>query len=254
MSEYNQNRSFNLGVAQDTSVEAALIYDDLAYAQSSFGVGYFYRSDEQMLKRFPMFSKNTIRRHVAKLVAAGWISTMVKKVNGSPILHYQIEKSLLPKMSKTMGIPKMGKTYTNKETIKETKDNFSDSNNSSFGAVANQNSPISAPATALLEKLLEIVNPNEKVTDERIRMLNGRLKNYSEQEIIESATAFSKSVWHKENKRMSIDYLLMPSKFGQWYAQRIPEERAYVPPTDAEKKAEEDRLAALRKDMLDVTQ
>ena len=108
MSDYSQTRSFNVGVSMDTSIEAAMIYDDLVYAQKVFGQGYFFRSDEQMLKRFPMMSKNTIRRHVAKLVEAGYISTKVKQVSGKPTLNYQIEQFLLPKMGKTMEIPKMG--------------------------------------------------------------------------------------------------------------------------------------------------
>ncbi len=105
--DYSQTRSLNVGVSIDTSIEAAMIYDDLVYAQKVFGNGYFFRSDEQMLKRFPMFSKSTLRRHVAKLVEVGYISTKVKKVNGKPVLNYQIEHSLLVKMTKNKEIVKM---------------------------------------------------------------------------------------------------------------------------------------------------
>lgn len=75
----------------------------------------------------------------------------------------------------------------------------------------------------LLEQLILIINPREKVTADRVRMLNGRLKDkYTPDEIIESAIEFSKSQWHKDNGQMSIDNLLRPSKFGRWYAARKP--------------------------------
>lgn len=213
MSDYSQARSFNLGIAVETSVEAALIYDDLAYAQKVFGEGYFYRSDEQMLLRFPIFSKNTIRRHVAKLVDAGWISTKVKKVEGRPVLHYQIEKVLLPKMGKSMEIPKMGKSI-----YKETKQPTNNSDSDSFGENSNSENATAARRTNL-GGIMQLVNPREKVTDERLRMFNARLKDYSLEEIQKAAQVFSKSKWHIENKQMSIDNLLAPSKFGRWYAQ-----------------------------------
>lgn len=198
MSDYDQTRSFNLGVAMDTSVEAAMIYDDLTYAQKVFGKGYFYRSDEQMLKRFPILSKSTLRRHVAKLVEAGYISTKVKKIDGKPTLNYQIEHSLMVKMTKTKEIVKMTNSI-NIETKEETKNTDAPKNKE------------------FLISLISLVNPKEKPTAERLRLLNGRLKDYSQDEITAAARAFSKSEWHKEHKQMTIDNLLVPSKFGRWY-------------------------------------
>lgn len=71
----------------------------------------------------------------------------------------------------------------------------------------------------LLKELIEIVNPKEKPIDSRVRILNDRLKDYEFDEIKHSAVVFSTSEWHKQNKQMSIDNLLAPSKFGRWYAQ-----------------------------------
>ena len=102
MNDYNQTRSFNVGIAQETSIEAAIIYNDLAYAQKIFGEGYFFRSYQQMIQRFPFISERTIRRHIKLLVNKGWISTKVKKVNGSPTCHYKIEKTLTAKLTETM--------------------------------------------------------------------------------------------------------------------------------------------------------
>lgn len=213
--EYSQTRSLNLGVAIDTSVEAAMIYDDLVYAQKVFGKGYFFRSYDQMMKRFPMWSESTIRRHVAKLVEAGYITTKVKKVNDKPTCHFQIERFLSVKMTETKETVKMTDSI-NIETTKKLKTDSSfleDDNSASDGRTG-------APALPLLEQVIAIVNPKEKATTERLRMLNGRLKDYTADEILGSARALSKSDWHRENKQMSVDNLLAPSKFGRWYAQR----------------------------------
>ncbi len=78
----------------------------------------------------------------------------------------------------------------------------------------------SAEALDLLSELIILVNPKEKPTADRLRVLNGRLKDYTADEILAAARAFSKSDWHRKNKQMSIDNLLAPSKFGRWYAQR----------------------------------
>jgi len=216
--DYSQQRSFNVGIAVETgSVGAAMIYDDLVYAQKVFGTGFFYRSHEQMEKRFPMFSERTIRRHIDRLEQHGWLATKIKKVEGTPLCHYQIVRFLSAKMSTSKDSDKMSISI-NKETKETTKpDSFS------FGAdIGSELGPAStARARALLPQLIEIVNPKEKMTAERLRVLNGRLGDYTEEEILQSATAFSKSEWHKKNKQMSIDNLIAPSKFGKWYAQRV---------------------------------
>lgn len=191
MADYSQTRSLNVGIAEDTSIEAAMIYDDLVYAQKVFGKGYFFRSYDQMLKRFPMLSEQTIRRNIKKLESQGWLRTKIMKVNGKPTCHYQIGRFLSAKMEETMETTKLADSI-NIETKKETKRDF-------------------------LLSLLQIVNPREKVTDERLRMVHGRLKDYTEEEITAAARAFSKSEWHKENKQMTIDNLLKASKFGRWY-------------------------------------
>lgn len=81
----------------------------------------------------------------------------------------------------------------------------------------------------LLPRLIEIVNPREKPTPDRLRKLRNRLKEYTEDEIVAAAVAFSKSDWHRENKQMFIDNLLAPSKFGRWYAlSQEPERKKFA--------------------------
>lgn len=105
-----------------------------------------------------------------------------------------------------------------------------------------------------LEQLIVIVNPREKATPDRLRMLNGRLKDgYTLEEITESAIAFSKSQWHKENGQMSIDNLLRPSKFGRWYANRVIGSAATYNSKKSETEDwEKERRESKQKEMMDI--
>lgn len=86
--------------------------------------------------------------------------------------------------------------------------------------LAVESNPEKAVYIAGLQQLILIVNPKEKITEFRLRMYRARVKEYTPEEIKDSAKAFSHSIWHKENHQMSIDNLLAPSKFGHWYAER----------------------------------
>ena len=236
---YNQTRSFNLGIAIDISIEAALIYDDLAYAQHTFGEGkWFYRSYKQLTNRFPMMSESTIRRTIRKLEEAGWVVTKVKKIEGAPTLHFQIDRNLVTvNGTETMESVNGTETIYKEETTKETTKNstllqnerlaalsFGEKRESEASAASSDSSAVVSITTKdILHKLLRIINPRERPTADRIRMLNARLKDYTVDELIAAARVFSRSEWHLQNKQMSIDNLLAPSKFGRWHQQASTE-------------------------------
>lgn len=72
---------------------------------------------------------------------------------------------------------------------------------------------------SILQQVIDIINPAQKITDTRLRALNARLKDYSADEIVKAAERFAKDEWRNrpENKKFkSVDYLLAPSKFSRW--------------------------------------
>lgn len=72
---------------------------------------------------------------------------------------------------------------------------------------------------SILQQVIDIINPAQKITDTRLRALNARLKEYSADEVLAAAQRFAKDEWRNrpENKKFkSVDYLLMPSKFSRW--------------------------------------
>lgn len=240
MSEFNQTRSFNLGLAQETSIEAALIYDDLAYAQQMVGKGrWFYRSYEQLENRLP-FSTKTLQRHAEKLVAAGFIEKKIMKVDGVPKCHWQVVKSIgqIDRMEKDKLTESMEKDKLTESIYKTTKETTKGSDTRS---VSLEDHGQKARARQLLPKLIHIVNAKEKATDDRLRILSARLKEYTDDEVINAARAFSKSEWHRENGEMHIDNLLRPSKFGRWYAEGLKlQPAAEAPARDMEKERQEE--------------
>ena len=72
---------------------------------------------------------------------------------------------------------------------------------------------------SILQQVIDIINPAQKITDTRLRALNARLKEYSVDEVLAAAKRFAKDEWRNrpENKKFkSVDYLLAPSKFSRW--------------------------------------
>lgn len=173
MPDFNQTRSFNLGIAQETCVESALVYDEFAYSQSLLGdSAWFYRSYEQLEKRLP-FSQKTLQRAIKKLVDTGWVEKKLKKIDGAPVCHYRLIRNLdSVKMTESMDSVKMTESYkgiTTKETTKaaepkgsdspKVKNNSEDSNTSlpgsSFGAEVLQDAaPPVVKETSVVNKLM----------------------------------------------------------------------------------------------------
>lgn len=72
---------------------------------------------------------------------------------------------------------------------------------------------------SILQQVIDIINPAQKITGTRLRALNARLKDYSVDEVVAAARRFAKDEWRNrpENKKFkSVDYLLAPSKFSRW--------------------------------------
>lgn len=91
--------------------------------------------------------------------------------------------------------------------------------------VTNKNKPPYPPTakiqknSSVLQQVIDIINPAQKITDARLRALNARLKDYSVDEVLAAARRFAKDEWRNrpENKKFkSVDYLLAPSKFSRW--------------------------------------
>lgn len=159
----------------------------------------------------------SVRRSIDDLLEQGLITkTARKRPNGSQTSnYYQIE--VCSPVSMGGSVDEHPITQPNNSIKKQEK--VSDgSGNVSVGA--GMKDPVAADEAArLLDYVIGVINPKEKPTETRMRLIRGRLKEYTAREIALSAQVFSQSEWHRQNKQMSVDNLLAPSKFGRWYAQ-----------------------------------
>lgn len=100
--DFGQTRSFNLGVAKDTSIEAALVYDELAFWTSkSVNDGWVFKKYEEMMERLPL-SKYQLREAYKLLQEKGYIEIKLKKAFNAPTLHFRLLKNLTMESKKTL--------------------------------------------------------------------------------------------------------------------------------------------------------
>lgn len=233
--QYEQTRSFNVGIAQEVSVEAALIYDDLAYAQRNFGNGWFYRSHEMLEKRLPFISKSTIQRNIKKLAAAGYIRTKTMKVDGIPVCHFQIDQFLLVKLTNSMDSVKLTKSIYNnyKTTIKDPDVSFGAEKENTGVVICTFHKKTGKPGANCREchtnqrstnerELIAIVN---RVTGRNFRTLGSRgvkktLNAFTLEEIEGALTALVADDWHKSKiKDLSIEYFTRATTIDRFVEQ-----------------------------------
>lgn len=214
MSNFDQTRSFNVGLATDTSVASALIYDELAFWAERSKTGWVYKNYDDFLERLPFLSEYQVRKAIQQLEDAGFIEKKLKKANGAPTLHFRFLKNL------RMDSEKTSESETGVDSEKTSESINSNYKTTTKARVSKMIMTSSGEITVdeFLSRIIVLVNKKEKVTEERTRQLRARLKDYTAVEIWKAAQAFSKSQWHRENGQMSIDNLIRPSKFGRWYA------------------------------------
>lgn len=202
---YNQTRSLNLGIAVSLGVEAAFIYDDLAFAQHTVGKHdiWFYRSYEHLMNRLPIMSESTMRRAIRKLEDSGWIRTKVKKVDGTPRLHFQIARTLSVALTETLEPVALTETSIYKTTKQTTK------------SVANA-------TNAPKQKEKELISLVNKVTGRAFRTLPNKgvkklLDTFTLVEIHSALAALAADDWHRERiKELSLDYLIRPTTIDKF--------------------------------------
>lgn len=75
------------------SVESALLLSQIIYwtDRTTREDGFFYKTDDEWHKEIKI-SKYSIRKARKKLESMGFLETKIKKANGSPTVHYRLDK------------------------------------------------------------------------------------------------------------------------------------------------------------------
>lgn len=119
--EYSESRGYNFGIAHEVGLEAACVYNQLAFWQRIKGRHeWFYKSYAEMQRELPL-TEYQLRKAYKVLESAGYIETGLTKVSGAPTLHFRILKNFRMDSEKTslsMDSEKTSLSINNKTPIK----------------------------------------------------------------------------------------------------------------------------------------
>lgn len=196
--------AFDAGIAELTSIEAAVVYNELKFwGESDKGErkdGWIYKSYAEMLEKLPI-SEYQLRKAYKVLEKQGIIETKIMKKSGVPTFHFRFLKNFRMETEKTSETMETEKTS---ETTIYT-DNYHNTDKSD--ASASQPEPLTPPTPSLpkdfvdqervddrerLHNLFEALKKElgterAKFPAERRAKLKNRLKTFSEDELLLAA-------------------------------------------------------------------
>lgn len=94
--DYSATTSFNVGIAVDLGINAAIVYNELSF-WSKFGKRadkFIFISYEDMMNRLPMLSKFQLSAAYKALQTDGWIEYKIMKANNAPTTHFRLLRNL----------------------------------------------------------------------------------------------------------------------------------------------------------------
>lgn len=223
MDDYDLSLSFNVGLAQELSIEAAIVYNDLNFWSTKGGRddGWVYKSYAEMLGKFPL-SEYQLRKAYKQLAEAGYIETKLIKKNGAPTFHYRFLKNFRngqldsEKTSETMDSEKTSETiYIQNNTHNTDNSDFGDSTGAAAKPIKSSADTERGDVLDVFVELVSILHPGQVImfTTGRRQQLKSRLKHFKPDEIVEAANNLMASPWHtgdnpNKKKYASYDFLL----------------------------------------------
>jgi len=87
--EYSEARGYNLGIARELGLPAAIVFNQLLFWQARAKGDWFYKSYEELVDELPL-SKRAIQTAKDALTESEYIETRVQRANGTPTMHYRI--------------------------------------------------------------------------------------------------------------------------------------------------------------------
>lgn len=207
-------QGYDVEMAREFGVVTAIIWEKVNFwgNRGDRKDGWVYKTYDDMFMETGL-KVDAIRAAYNKLVSMDLIEIKTMKVNKTPKLHFRLLDFPLSEIQFSIENGKSNSPIYIQNTTQDMAVSFLEQEQNKSTSVVNK-------STELLESLIAIINPREKPTQQRERALNARLKDYTPEEITQCANAFSKSKWHRDNKEMSIDNLLAPTKFGKWYVKK----------------------------------
>lgn len=212
---YNQSRSFNLGIAQDFDIATALLFDELSFwaDKGKRTDGYIYKTIEELQERLPL-SKYQINKAQNNLVETGFLEKKIMRANGSPTTHYRLLKNL------TLESKKTSLSESKKTSLSITATNT---------ATNNKEQAFPETIKQQAQELHEALGHDTKVrSKEHYKKLKARLDTFTFDELKAVATKINQSEWHVSQGHNNLATMLQNDTYiEKWLIKK--EENHYEP-------------------------
>lgn len=212
--EYSEARGYNLGIARELGLPAAIVFNQLLFWQARAKGDWFYKSYDEMTGELPV-SVSTLRRAYDILREGGYIETDLRKVNGAPTMHVRICRIAI--------MQSVNLTETN-ESVNLTETNNNKTHNKKTDDYPGQAEHIEAIYTTYLKRFiiptrlknkgydmstadgqavaLDAARTRYKLTPKRREAIKRRLKDAGYQLVGAAVMGFSREPWYLgENDR-----------------------------------------------------
>lgn len=201
--DYSQTRSFNFGIAQEVGINAALVYDELAFwvGRGKRQDGWIWKSYDEMGERLALTKKQLMPAYT-KLEAAGYIETKIMKANGFPTKHFRLlrlvtKEALVSDKKELTGtdglVTKRNKPYT--------------------ATITDSNSPTADEVVAFYN---EAFSTSYRPVPELMTAIHARLETFTLEEIKTAITVAAKDAWfngaNKNGTPFNIRFLMSQSQ------------------------------------------
>jgi hypothetical protein len=205
--DYSEARGYNLGVAREIGLDAAVVYNQLVFWQKTKPGEWFYKSYAEMEAELPL-SEYQLRKAYAVLNDRGFIKMAKFKANGAPTLHFKVVKRFRMESEETsvsMDTEKTSETINNKTPIKNntgaTKLSEKDALRSKQAAAVYElyvrcfKLPDGADVTDLAE--VDRAKKRYKFTDKRKAAVKRRLEDAGFKMLCAAVVGFSRDPFYK---------------------------------------------------------
>lgn len=220
---YGVSASFDLGLAKDIGIEAAVIYNELRFwkDKGKNSEGWVYKSYSEMMDKFA-FSEYQLRKVYKLLVEKKIIEIKIKKIDKKPTLHYRFLKNfsfdlVSEKTKETMVSEKT------KETSIYTDNNHKTTPTAELNTELQGASPTPPKAPSpqpretreTFDELVRILHEGRVIlwTPVRKSKIKKRLEYFEPKDIVDAARNLTHSKWHmgdnpNHTKYATVDFLI----------------------------------------------
>lgn len=202
--QYSEARGYNLGIARELGLPAAVLYNQLLFWDSLSKGDWFFKSYDELVDELPI-SKRTVIRAREQLETAEYVETQVRKANGVPTLHWRIVRFATFHSANlaTSDSANLATSINNKERNKESTITKTSEISTDVRKIYNLYLKRVVIPTRLkekvdsfpLERLMEMAAARYKLSPKRREVIERRLKDAGGKMLAAAIIGYSREPW-----------------------------------------------------------